>query len=213
MIHDSDNMSKSFITLSGSCAKLNTFPFNACWHVFPLLFKYLNLINMVQKQSCAIKLLLLLSILVMSWVWFQSIIHQLTQFGISLLSKQLWQDLHIEISIDKIPSFANPYNFGCICFVLFNNYSRMFSISFCQWCFRLNLNRVFIFFRFVFRLVILYIWNSCLYFFSLQVQQQPNSKVEFLRKSLNLLKFHILLLVFICGKKMFGVCIWNLSFF
>ncbi len=32
--NDSGNMSKSFIALLGSCAKLTTFPFNACWLVF-----------------------------------------------------------------------------------------------------------------------------------------------------------------------------------
>jgi hypothetical protein len=60
--------------------------------------------------------------------------------------------------------------------------------------------------------VILYIWNSFLYFFSLQVKQQPNSKVDFFLKSLNLLKFDMLLLVFICIGKVFGVCIWKSSF-
>jgi hypothetical protein len=44
------NMSKSFKALSGSCEKLTTFPFNACWLVFPPLFEYLNLINMIQQQ-------------------------------------------------------------------------------------------------------------------------------------------------------------------
>ncbi len=48
--NDNGNVSKSFIALSGSCAKLITFPFNACWLVFPPSFKYLNLINMVQKR-------------------------------------------------------------------------------------------------------------------------------------------------------------------
>ncbi len=46
-----DNMSKSFIALSRSCAKLTTFPFNACWPIFPPLFKYLNLINMVKNDN------------------------------------------------------------------------------------------------------------------------------------------------------------------
>jgi hypothetical protein len=45
--NDNGNMSKIFIALSGSCAKLTTFPFNACWPIFPPLFEYLNLINMV----------------------------------------------------------------------------------------------------------------------------------------------------------------------
>ncbi len=50
-------------------------------------------------------------------------------FGILILSKQLCQDLHVEILVDKIPSFANcdPYNPKCICFVLFNNYFGMIS--------------------------------------------------------------------------------------
>ncbi len=47
--NDNGNMSKSFIALSRACEKLTTFPFNACWLVFPPLFEYLNSINMVQK--------------------------------------------------------------------------------------------------------------------------------------------------------------------
>jgi hypothetical protein len=47
--NDNGNMSKSFITLSGSCEKLTTFPFNACWPVFHPLFENLNLINMVRQ--------------------------------------------------------------------------------------------------------------------------------------------------------------------
>jgi hypothetical protein len=34
--NDSGNMSKSSITLLGSCAKLNIFLINAYWHFFPL---------------------------------------------------------------------------------------------------------------------------------------------------------------------------------
>jgi len=48
--NDNGDMSKSFKALSGSCEKLTTFPFNACWLVFPPLFEYLNLINMIQQQ-------------------------------------------------------------------------------------------------------------------------------------------------------------------
>jgi hypothetical protein len=47
--NDNGNMSKNFIAFSGSCEKLTTFPSNACWCIFPLLFEYLDLINMVQQ--------------------------------------------------------------------------------------------------------------------------------------------------------------------
>jgi len=37
--NDNGNMSKSFTTFLGSCEKLTTFPFNACWCIFPPLFE------------------------------------------------------------------------------------------------------------------------------------------------------------------------------
>jgi hypothetical protein len=49
--NDNGNISKVFTTFSRSCEKLITFPFNACWHIFPPLFEYLNLINMVQQRQ------------------------------------------------------------------------------------------------------------------------------------------------------------------
>jgi hypothetical protein len=64
----------------------------------------------------------------------------------------------------------------------------------------------------LFRFFILHIWNSCLYLFTLQTQQQPNSKVEFLRKSLNCFKHDMLFWVLICDGKVFGVCIWKSPF-
>jgi hypothetical protein len=55
-------------------------------------------------------------------------------FGILLLSKQLQQDLHIEISVDELPSLVNnnPCNSECICFISFNNSFGMIPTLFCQ---------------------------------------------------------------------------------
>jgi hypothetical protein len=44
------NVSRSFTTLSRSCAKITTFPLSACWHVMLPLLVYLNLTNMVQQR-------------------------------------------------------------------------------------------------------------------------------------------------------------------
>jgi hypothetical protein len=48
--NDNGNVSKSFIALLRSCAKLTTFPVSACWLVVLVLLVYFNLTNMLWQR-------------------------------------------------------------------------------------------------------------------------------------------------------------------
>ncbi len=41
--NDNGNVSRSFIAISRSCAKLTMFPLSACWHVVLLLLVYISI--------------------------------------------------------------------------------------------------------------------------------------------------------------------------